>query len=330
MPRVFISHSTLDRAIVEERIIQPLTANGIATWYAKQDIRTAEEWERSILQGLKECDWFLVVMSRSSAESRWVRSEVHWACDERQQHIVPVLIEDCDPDKFHIMLRQIQSIDLRANTSSAVARLLEVWGVLPAKQSSPAVIAPTPPEKPRQSAPPRAGALALACLGIALLVAACCISYLALNREENSLGFQNQSRVVVLLSLLSGLAAFCLTGVRLWWTRMLKPALGNPSFLVFALFGTPALITLCLAGLFLFCPPEWAAYFLALDARYDPAAKHGDERFYCVLFFISISTILFIFLFLKLMLGTSSARFQEVRNGRRKTQGVRSRAAGKE
>ena len=124
MSRVFISHSSRDRAIVEEQIIRPLTEAGIVTWYAKDDIRTAEEWERSIVRGLIECEWFLLVMSRSAAESRWVRSEVHWAFDERQGRIIPVMIEECEPIAFHLMMRQIQCIDFRADTVSATRQVV--------------------------------------------------------------------------------------------------------------------------------------------------------------------------------------------------------------
>src|SRR5438046_1433154 len=91
MSQVFISHSSHNRAFVERELLPLLKSNGIGTWYSRDDIRTAEDWERSILRGLRECDWFLLVMSPQAAHSRWVRDEVHWAMDERPEHVIPLL-----------------------------------------------------------------------------------------------------------------------------------------------------------------------------------------------------------------------------------------------
>src|SRR2546423_1532597 len=107
MPKVFISHSTRDRAFVEREIVAPLRAGGIETWYARASVRVAVEWERSIKKGLKECDWFLVVMSPRSVVSRWVRAEVHWAMTQREGRFVPVLVEDCELDDLHLFLPQL-------------------------------------------------------------------------------------------------------------------------------------------------------------------------------------------------------------------------------
>lgn len=63
MARVFVSHSSLDRDLVEREIIAPLRQHGVETWYSKDSIETASEWEGRIRQGLKTCDWFLVVLS---------------------------------------------------------------------------------------------------------------------------------------------------------------------------------------------------------------------------------------------------------------------------
>jgi serine/threonine protein kinase len=111
--RVFVSHSSKDRRVVEDDIVFPLEANGISTWYSKVSIQTAAEWERSILEGLKSCGWFLIAMSTNSASSEWVRDELHWAIENRPARILPMLLEDCEPREFHIRLARLQAIDLR-------------------------------------------------------------------------------------------------------------------------------------------------------------------------------------------------------------------------
>ena len=125
--RVFVSHSTKDRAFVEQEIVSVLENNGIATWYSKVDIQTAVEWERSILQGLQSTEWFLLVMSSTSMSSEWVKDELHWAIDNRPQNLIPVLIDDCDPRQFHIRLARLQHIDFRDKRDEARNRLVAAF-----------------------------------------------------------------------------------------------------------------------------------------------------------------------------------------------------------
>src|SRR5205085_451232 len=82
----------------------------------------------SIREGLRNCDWFLVVLSPNSVGSKWVRREVHWAMERREGHVVPVLIEDCMPEDLHLGLFPIQLVDFRYDKEKAQAKLLAIWG----------------------------------------------------------------------------------------------------------------------------------------------------------------------------------------------------------
>lgn len=126
--RVFVSHSAKDRVFVEQEIVYLLENSGIATWYSKVDIQTAVEWERSIQQGLESTEWFILVMSSSSISSEWVKDELHWAIENRPNRLIPVLIEDCEPRKFHIRVARLQHIDFRDNPEEARRRLVAAFG----------------------------------------------------------------------------------------------------------------------------------------------------------------------------------------------------------
>jgi TIR domain len=129
LPRmVFVSHSHLDHAFVSREILPLLAARGIATWYSKSAIRPAGEWERSILKGLYDCDWFLVVMTPRSAASEWVRDEVHWAMEHRRGRVIPVLAEECELEELHLRMPRLQSVDFSKRSDDAHARLLEALG----------------------------------------------------------------------------------------------------------------------------------------------------------------------------------------------------------
>jgi hypothetical protein len=128
MPKVFVSHSTLDRAFVESEIVRFLGGHGVETWYSTNTIGTGESWERSIRAGLEGCDWFLVVLSPRSAQSEWVKDELAWAVEYRQGKIIPVLVETCTPEDFHLRLARIQTIDFRSDAHEARRKLLTVFG----------------------------------------------------------------------------------------------------------------------------------------------------------------------------------------------------------
>ncbi len=129
MPKVFISHSSHDRPFVEREIITPLKRHGIETWYSRDDIRTTSDWEQSIRRALSACDWFLVVLSPQSVESEWVRSELHWAMENRADRIVPVLIKTCDVNDLHLRLARVQHLDFRNDLQDAQERLLKIWNI---------------------------------------------------------------------------------------------------------------------------------------------------------------------------------------------------------
>jgi transcriptional regulator with XRE-family HTH domain len=143
MPLVFISHSTADRSFIDRELLPLLTSHGIQTWYAHDDIKAMDEWERSILRGLRSCDYFLVVMSPRSAQSRWVKREVDWVFNRSDKPVVPILIEDCDADDFHLAMAGIQFIDFRYDPGTGRQRLLTAFG-----PSKPPVRGPGPSIRP--------------------------------------------------------------------------------------------------------------------------------------------------------------------------------------
>jgi hypothetical protein len=128
-PKIFISHSTTDFAFVETDILRLLRQHGIEYWYAPTDIRTADEWMRSILGGLNSCDWFLVVLTPSAVASEWVQAEVMWAFEKRKQRVVPVMLETCNPADLHLKLLRIQYVDFRHDRQTAKRRLLQIWDI---------------------------------------------------------------------------------------------------------------------------------------------------------------------------------------------------------
>jgi hypothetical protein len=91
-----------------------------------EDIDGASEWEPSIRKGLESCDWFLVALTPRAVNSRWVKTEVAWAMEERQGRVIPVLLEDCRWRELNLQLLLIQQIDLRQPSDDSRKKLISV------------------------------------------------------------------------------------------------------------------------------------------------------------------------------------------------------------
>jgi hypothetical protein len=123
--RLFISFSTSDLDFVANRLAPALRAAGHQPWFSAVSIRPSDLWERSILTGLEECDWFLIVMSPHAVSSKWVQLETHWATEHRDGRIIPLMIVRCDPWKLHMKLGNLQYVDFE-RSPDALADLLDI------------------------------------------------------------------------------------------------------------------------------------------------------------------------------------------------------------
>jgi hypothetical protein len=126
MPKVFISHANSDQEIIEREIIRPLDEHNITYWYCKHAIEAGDRWRESLHQGLKNSEWFMLVMSPRSAESPYVRDELGWALTHRRGKLLPVLIETCDMRRFDFSLELIQHRDFRTNKEQARQSLIRI------------------------------------------------------------------------------------------------------------------------------------------------------------------------------------------------------------
>jgi len=128
--KIFISHSHGDRQFVEKKIVQPLKHIGVKTWYALTNVRHGSVWTAEIRKGLEECTGMVVVVSKNSSGSKWVRTEVDLAFSMGRMldKIVPLLLDDTAPETVNSYLLARQGIDVRAtpNVADEIVRSIEL------------------------------------------------------------------------------------------------------------------------------------------------------------------------------------------------------------
>jgi len=86
----FISYSSKDQ-LFAERLYADLQNKGIRCWFAPHDLRTGDRIRDSIDEAIRLYDKLLLILSKHSVESTWVRFEVEAALEKETQRNQAVL-----------------------------------------------------------------------------------------------------------------------------------------------------------------------------------------------------------------------------------------------
>lgn len=105
MADIFMSYKREDRANVQT-LVTALQSQGWSVWWDTR-IGAGETWDRVIETELAAASCVVVVWSKLSTESRWVRSEAHEGLE--RECLAPVVIEGVKPP---LAFKLVQSTDL--------------------------------------------------------------------------------------------------------------------------------------------------------------------------------------------------------------------------
>lgn len=124
--KVFLSHSSKDKPFVE-KLAKDILALDVEVWLDIWEMKVGDSLFDKIEEGLETSDYLIVILSKNSVNSLWVRKELNaFLCDEissKNVKILPVLIDDCS---IPIFLREKLYADFRENYANGLQRLVEV------------------------------------------------------------------------------------------------------------------------------------------------------------------------------------------------------------
>jgi hypothetical protein len=124
--KVFISYSHADREFAE-RFATALRAHGQDVWFDAWEIGPGDSIVTKIFEeGLRSAAAFAVVLSKDSAQSRWVRDELNLATVRRIEdltRVIPVLKEDVE---LPTALRALHWVDMRSDFDQGIRSVLNV------------------------------------------------------------------------------------------------------------------------------------------------------------------------------------------------------------
>src|SRR5215208_3997850 len=112
---IFISYSRRDQEFVS-RLASDLDAQVAGVWFDQASIQAGQKWHDEIMEGIRDCKAFLLVLSPDATESRYVREEVNKAL-ELDKIIFPVIYRPAKwTGEFESLVKDIQTLDLRSGS----------------------------------------------------------------------------------------------------------------------------------------------------------------------------------------------------------------------
>ena len=119
----FISHTARDQPFIDEHIT-PIVKSKRIDFILLNYKRFSEEYARFVLRALANCGWFLVVLSRNTKDSPWVKFELDWALRHRDpSHIVVIRIDDVRPQEIDVRLDGVGALDFGSSSPESRQRL---------------------------------------------------------------------------------------------------------------------------------------------------------------------------------------------------------------
>lgn len=137
MTDVFISYARSDESLVQ-RFAECLEKRDLSVWWDRKLI-PGDQFDAEIERMIREANRVVVVWSKNSVGSRWVRAEADEAFEQKK--LIPIQIDDC---RLPMEFRRIQTAPLiqwSGDTShksflQVLGALLDARGRQPAKPSS--------------------------------------------------------------------------------------------------------------------------------------------------------------------------------------------------
>ena len=112
---IFISYSRRDHEFVT-RLASDLNAQVAGVWFDQSTIQLGQKWYDEIMEGIRDCKAFILVLSPDAAESKYVREEVNKAL-ELGKTIFPILYRPWKwTGELELLVKEVQTLDLRSGS----------------------------------------------------------------------------------------------------------------------------------------------------------------------------------------------------------------------
>ncbi len=102
--QAFLSHAHADKAIVDRLYAWLKDTAGIPVWYDAANLPTGTMIGTYLSEAITDCRSLIIVLSKASVQSGWVKEEYNAALGQRTQfpdfRIIPIRVEECEEPGF--------------------------------------------------------------------------------------------------------------------------------------------------------------------------------------------------------------------------------------
>jgi len=138
---IFISYAHRD-LVHAKRLYAKLQKDGHKPWLDKECIIPGSDWECSIEYAIRECEYFIALLSQHSLEKRgYVQKEIKYGLDVLQTipsnrtFLIPARLELCEPR--HPVLQRLQWVDLFPDWNDGYLKLDRIFSFIPKEGKHP-------------------------------------------------------------------------------------------------------------------------------------------------------------------------------------------------
>ncbi|MCP5104365.1 MAG: toll/interleukin-1 receptor domain-containing protein, partial [bacterium] len=122
----FISYSHIDKEFVE-RLTIDLEDEGISVWVDEKEIKVGESISQKLEEGISVCNYFCIVISKDSINSKWVQREYSTAINAQLSPgttptILPLLFQNVE---LPVFLKDIKYADFSKSYNKGLTKLLD-------------------------------------------------------------------------------------------------------------------------------------------------------------------------------------------------------------
>lgn len=162
---IFISYKSEEEAYALW-MCDKLEAEGYRCWIAAKDLHGGEDYADKIPPAIKNCHYFLILISNACMNSRWVPKELDIAINH-DKHILPFLIEPCKlKNRFELYLSNIQYYSGYLGRDAQVEKMVADMRGIPGSPSRSAASVVPKPSNPV----PKKTALGIALAAVVLVI----------------------------------------------------------------------------------------------------------------------------------------------------------------
>lgn len=130
----FISHAHADKGIVDQIESWLTETAGLPVWYDSRYLPSGAKIASELGKAIEDCRSTIIVLSKRSVDSGWVKEEYDASVDQRAQSkdefkIIPIRIEECDVPSFLQTTKWIDIAKTGFNLDVASDLLLDLYSV---------------------------------------------------------------------------------------------------------------------------------------------------------------------------------------------------------